>query len=130
MSFYKQILSTGKFTKEKVESKKYLELISNLFEEEEPKKEILGYNLNLVVENDVIYGILSNDNEAVTFNIIFDKSDLEVVLTNAKKNNANETIIETYKNIVNFPVLIQSSESINEDSNEFILEFADFVFGE
>ena len=130
MSFYKQILSTGKFTKEKVESKKYLELISNLFEEEEPKKEILGYNLNLVVENDVIYGILSNDNEAVTFNIIFDKSDLEVVLTNAKKNNANETVIETYKNIVNFPVLIQSSESINEDLNEFILEFADFVFSE
>lgn len=129
MSFYKQILSTGKFTQEKVESKNNYVLINELFEEGS-KNEVLGYNLNLAVEEDIIYGILSNKNEEITFNIIFDKNDLEVVLTHAKKNNANESVIETYKNIVNFPVLIQSSESTNEEINNFILELANFIFTE
>lgn len=129
MEFYKQTLIGQNFNRHNILNCKYEKIINSLFEENSITK-IKNYNINIAVNNDIIFGILSNKNEKITFNIIWNKKELDFVINEAIKNNADKLFIDTYKKINNFPILIQNKDSLDEDINNFIIELTNFILTE
>lgn len=129
MEFYKQTLIGQNLKRHDTFNNKYEKIINSLFEDNSITK-IKNYNINLAVNNDIIFGILYNDIEKITFNIIWNKKELEFVIDEAIKNNADKLFIDTYKKINNFPILIQNKDSLDEDINNFIIELTNFILTE